>query len=283
MQSMRAKKSLGQHFLRSRAVVGKIVRIAGVAEGDTVLEVGPGRGVLTAALLASGAHVVAVEADRGLIPLLQERFQAEIAAGRVSLVHEDIRRFIPTIGVEPVHRGSTPMVYSVVANIPYYLTGEIIRGFLAARVQPKSMTLLVQKEVAERAVGKVEGKDSKESLLSLSIKAYGVPKYAGKVGRALFSPVPKVDSAILHIDNIDRTFFTNTAAPLDEAAFFDLLHAGFAHKRKQLASNLASLQGREHVLRAFAEQGLNPHIRAEDLSIEKWRSLLISLKQNAEI
>ncbi len=253
---MFAKKSLGQNFLMHAQTAERIVNAAGIASSDTVLEVGPGTGMLTRVLLARAARVVAVEADHALVETLEETFAAEIEEGRLLLVHEDIRNFdARTISGE----------YSLVANIPYYITGEIIRQFLTSEHQPRSMTLLVQKEVAERIA-----RSKKESLLSLSVKAYGTPKYVFTVPRGAFRPAPNVDSAVLHIKDITRSLFASLA---HETRFFEVLHAGFAHKRKQLGNNLEPLGDKERVLAALAVAATKPTARAEDLSLASWLTL----------
>ena len=202
---MQAKKSLGQHFLKSQKAIETMVKTSGAQTGDLVLEIGPGMGVLTEALLQAGASVVAVEKDDLLIPVLEEKFEKEIKSGQLKLIHDDILNFdvskVPFGGSE-LPRGTLD-TYKLVANIPYYITGQIIRIFLEAENQPESMTLLVQKEVAERIVAR----DEKESLLSLSVKAYGTPKYVEKVPRGAFAPAPNVDSAIIHISNISKNNF----------------------------------------------------------------------------
>ncbi|MEK9184223.1 MAG: rRNA adenine dimethyltransferase family protein, partial [Patescibacteria group bacterium] len=156
---MFAKKSLGQNFLMHQQTADRIVHAAELPADATVLEIGPGTGMLTRALLAKGGKVIAVEADHTLVEGLKETFKRELEEGRLELIHADIRSFDSSILPQPYH---------LVANIPYYITGEIIRTFLSGSHKPSSMTLLVQKEVAERIV-----RDPKESLLSLSVKAYG--------------------------------------------------------------------------------------------------------------
>ncbi|KND46893.1 MAG: 16S rRNA (adenine1518-N6/adenine1519-N6)-dimethyltransferase [Parcubacteria bacterium C7867-004] len=253
---MFAKKSLGQNFLMHQQTADRIVAAAGLAPGDTVLEVGPGTGMLTRALLASGAQVIAVEADHALIETLEGTFAPEIGEGRLTLSQGDIRNF---------DAGSIPKPYAVVANIPYYITGEIIRQFLTANNQPSSMTLLVQKEVAERIA-----RSKKESLLSLSVKAYGTPSYVFTVPRGAFRPAPNVDSAVLHIRDISKESFSDSAR---EDRFFEVLHAGFAHKRKQLGNNLEDLASKKAVADALAAAGIAPTVRAEDLSLSTWLAL----------
>ncbi len=254
------KKSLGQHFLKATAVVGRMVATARISTDDTVLEIGPGKGVLTAALLANAGRVVAVEKDDRLIDVLKQTFSHEIALKKLVLVHADALRFVPS------DYRLKAKNYKLVANIPYYITGLLFKKFLGDETQPSCMVLLVQKEVAERIVAK----DGKESILSLSIKAYGTPRYIKTVKAREFSPPPKVDSAILAIENISRTFFDG----IDEDDFFTLIKAGFASKRKFVASNLKKLLPEGSAVCARA--GIDPKARAEDLSLEDWKNILIT-------
>lgn len=194
---MKSKKSLGQHFLKSHAVVQKMVETAAISREDIVLEIGPGKGVLTKALLECVGKVIAVEKDEQLRPFLENLFQEEIKKGTLELIFGDILQFTKE---KPLYKGSSFVKYKVVANIPYYITGEFLRAFLSGDFQPKSMTLLAQKEVAERIVAS----DGKESVLSISVKTYGVPTYVQTVLAHEFLPPPKVDSAILHISDISK-------------------------------------------------------------------------------
>jgi 16S rRNA (adenine1518-N6/adenine1519-N6)-dimethyltransferase len=127
------------------------------------------------------------------------------------------------------------------------------------------MALLVQKEVAQRMIAH----NHKESILSLSVKAYGTPRIVAKVGRESFSPSPSVDSAILVIENISKAFFVD----IDEKSFFTIIHAGFASKRKFLASNLGTVFGKEKVRETFTNLAINEKVRAEDVPLETWRRL----------
>lgn len=245
---MRPKKSLGQNFLMHARIAERIALVSGVSADDVVFEIGPGTGMLTRELLKVSKKVIALEADKELFDTLQTTFEKEIAEDRLTILYGDVRTFdIATL----------PKGYTLVANIPYYLTGEIFRMFLAAENQPVSMTLLVQKEVAER-VARVK----KESILSLSVKAYGTPKYEFTVPRGAFKPAPKVDSAVLTIRDISRDTFSSEK---EEELFFKLIHAGFAHKRKFVRKNLAE---------ASLPQGDIPEkARAEDLSLSVWLAL----------
>src|SRR3989338_2408331 len=252
------KKSLGQNFLRDKNALLKIVDAAEITENETVLEIGPGEGNLTEELLARGSRVIAVEKDDRLISVLQEKFASQMSSGKFTLVHADILFFHPNA------YGLEPRAYFVIANIPYYITGEIIRKALSEWPQPKKAVLLVQKEVAER----ICSKDGKESILSISVKAYGNPKIAGIVKAGAFSPSPKVDSAILLISNISKNSFEN----VDEQRFFEIVKTGFAHKRKIVSANLRPIFG-ENTEKILTECEIDPQSRAETLSLAKWLSL----------
>ena len=251
---MQPKKSLGQNFLTSTQVVHDIVEAGGVSSDDTVLEIGPGKGILTRALLKTGAKVVAVEKDEDMIPILEDMFVTAIKSGQLTLLHEDILNTKPNT--------LTPSPYKLIANIPYYITGQIIEQFLTSDTQPSVIVLLVQKEVANRIA-----KDKKESILSMSVKVYGKPTYIRTVKASQFNPVPNVDSAVLKIEDISKDFFKD----IDEGDFFALVKGGFAQKRKQLANNLPL--DKEKAQEALINSGLDQHIRAENLTIEDWKKL----------
>lgn len=232
-------------------IAERIADAAALPPDAVVLEVGPGRGILTRALLARAKKVIAVETDSELVALLKIEFAQEIEDGRLQLIHADIRRFDLT---------TLPSGYRVVANIPYYLTGELFRMLLESDAQPNALTLLVQKEVAERIA-----RSKKESIVSLSVKVYGEPAYEFTVKRGAFNPAPKVDSAILSVRNISRKRFASRA---QEKRFFDLVHAGFAHKRKFVRSNLREIGVDPTLLSTIPEKA-----RAEDLPLSTWLAL----------
>jgi 16S rRNA (adenine1518-N6/adenine1519-N6)-dimethyltransferase len=211
--------------------------------------------MLTRALLARAKKVIAVEADHELIAKLEETFAEEVSKKKLIVISSDIRSFDPASIKGP---------YLLVANIPYYITGELIRTFLTTKHKPSSITFLVQKEVAVRIV-----RSKKESLLSLSVKAFGTPHYRFTVPKGAFSPAPSVDSAVLSITEIASQFPSHLA----ESHFFEVLHAGFAHKRKQLAKNLEELYTPESVRESFEHASLARTIRAEDVPLEKWRTI----------
>jgi len=249
---------LGQHFLKTPWAARALAQAVGIGAKDTVLEIGPGKGALTRELLKTGARVVAIEKDEILADFLREKFAVEIASGLLTMVPGDIR------DISPEELDLKDGTYVVAANIPYYITGEIIRQFLTARTKPRTMALLVQKEVAQRIISK------RESLLSLSVKAYGMPRVAAKVSRKNFSPPPAVDSAILVIESISTDFFKD----LSEERFFKTIRAGFAQKRKFLVNNLAMQFRKSEMLEAFRACNVDNMVRAENVPLETWKCLV---------
>lgn len=251
---------LGQHLLTNPRVAHTVAKASGAKKGVTVLEIGPGKGALTKELLALGAEVIAVEKDPMMVAALEETFIKEIADRTLRVIEGDARSHEPD---HVIPHGA----YVVAANIPYYITGELIRTFLTARNQPKTVSLLVQKEVAERIA-----RSKKESILSLSVKVFGNPRYVETVKRGNFNPPPKVDSAVLVITNVSRKNFKK----ISESRFFKVVKAGFAQKRKTLSGNLKRAFGRD-VEQILEHSGIAPMARAEDVSLEQWLKLASKL------
>lgn len=273
---------MGQNFLKSKEALFKMCEAGEVNNNDIVVEIGSGKGALTEKLLERARKVIAIEKDRDLMDILVEKFEKEIKSSKLILLNEDILYF------DPVKQGLIEGGYKIIANIPYNITGSIIRRFLSEVIKPNIMTLLVQKEVAERIVAR----DGKESILSLSIKAYGTPKYIMKVHKRFFSPSPKVDSAIISISVISNKTFKDKRK---EDSFFRLIKAGFAHKRKVLRKNLEDFQinnqysevgpalsaGRlPNIDDIFKKLGIDERVRAEDVPFEKWLALNGIISQN---
>lgn len=267
-ERFQTKKSLGQHFLNSKVVPEWMCTSARVTDGDIVLEIGPGTGALTRELLLRKATVIALEADVRAIEVLEETFADEITNGRLILHHVDVRNFDFTSIPHLRDHG-----FKVVANIPYYLSGMLFRLVLESNVQPTELVYLVQKEVAKRITSDLRRKE-KESLLSLSVKAYGVPSYVKTVTKGHFNPPPKVDSAIVLVQNISRDNFKN----LDKAFFFELLHLGFGSKRKQLLGNLTKKFERNTLINVFSTLSLPVSTRAEDVPLTMWLTLATNLQ-----
>ena len=284
---MKPNKTYGQNFLKSPAVAERMVEAAEIRSNDLVLEVGPGKGALTEKILPHARQVFAVEKDERLVFYLTLKFKEEFKQNKLVIIGADILKFDPaTVGLQA---GG----YKIVANIPYYITGEFLRHFLSEVVQPSKMVIMVQKEVAERILGRPKANGSlgqgkakpnpldsvarsaedrfRESILSISIKAYAEPKYLETVPAELFTPKPKVDSAVIVIDKISRDFFTDVS----EKRFFSVVKRGFAHKRKLLLNNLEiiTLAGKK----VLADCGVAPNARAENLTLRQWKYLAKNL------
>jgi 16S rRNA (adenine1518-N6/adenine1519-N6)-dimethyltransferase len=261
------KKSLGQNFLKSEGALRQIIEAGEIKPSDTILEIGPGLGVLTEKILAKAGQVIAVEKDDRLIETLNEKFAREVSSGKLKIVHADI------LEVSPQTLGLTDQNYKIIANIPYYITGEIFRKFLESNCEPNRLVVLVQKEVAVR----ITARDSKESILSNSVKCFGLPKIIDTVPRGAFVPAPNVDSAILLISQISKKFFEENK--IKEKDFFTILHAGFAHKRKILLGNLKEWLKKDgkgienNLLTIFSTLNLSEKIRAEDVPLQTWADL----------
>lgn len=261
---MNAKKSLGQHFLHSEKALSQIVEAGNIQPDDVVLEIGPGRGALTKRLVAVSRNVIAIEKDQALIPLLQETFAAEIAVKKLQLIEADVLDFDPSIVAEP---------YKLIANIPYYITGAIIEQFLSTKNQPSRMVLLVQKEVADRIIAR----DGKASIPSIAVRAYGAPKLIAKVPAGAFNPPPKVDSAILLIENINRSFFTDC----DESLFLKTLKAVFGKKRKQIGGSLGEFLGdKARALHILSQCAIDSKTRPEDIELATWKTLVQTIQNS---
>lgn len=260
---MKAIKHLGQNFLTSKKIVGDIIRAADLKPDDVILEVGPGKGILTEAILEKipQGKLIAVEKDKRLVEFLKQKFRNQ---KNLEIIEDDILKFNVLSFKFRVSRRK------IVANIPYYITSRLLRNFLQSDFQPAKMVLMVQKEVAERIVAK----NKKESVLSVSIKVYGEPRIIKKVPASYFSPQPKVDSAILLIDNISKGFFSAIGGSasggqhIDEKEFFNLVKQGFSSKRKLLKNNLKMLNTGCLTKCWIAEKA-----RAEDLTLENWKCL----------
>lgn len=258
------KKSLGQNFLTSDVVPRWLTAAGEVTATDIVLEIGPGTGALTKSLLATGATIIAVEADERAITILESTFSVEISNGKLQLHHLDART------LDVVGLGLEAGKFKVVANIPYYLSGFLLRTLLEGEAKPTTLVFLMQKEVVNRIA-----RDEKESILSLSVKVFGIPKYIKTVTRGHFNPPPKVDSAILQITGISPDNFTDVAEP---AIFFNLLHLGFGQKRKQLLSNFTHIYDREVLTNIFEKLNIALDARAETIPLAAWLALTHTLK-----
>ena len=255
---LRAKKSLGQHFLVDRRVRGRIVEAADLAPDDTVVEVGPGRGFLTKALAERAGRVVAVELDGALVESLEDAFRG---SENVEIVEGDAR----TADVDELL--GSQCEYKVVANLPYYAASRIVRRFLEARRSPKSLVVMVQREVGLE----MTALPGKMGLLSVATQVYGRARLVASVRPSAFRPPPNVVSAVVRIDVREDPSVRFESAD----RFFGLVKAGFSAPRKQMRNSL------RHGLGVCADKatallhgaGIDPERRAQTLSVEEWGRL----------
>lgn len=256
------EQNLGQHFLHDESVAEAILAASSVSKNDTVLEIGPGRGFLTEHLLEQVKKVIAVEKDPDLSESLKQKFQKEVANDVLQIIIGDIRDYDINALVDEEH-------YKIVANIPYYLTSEIIRILLTTKKSPTSITLLVQKEVAQR----ITSKNNKHSRMSLFVQAYADPEIHQIVKPKSFSPPPEIDSAILSLQNITDEFFTN----IDPEGFFDLIRKSFQHKRKTIRNNLKHDFSTDTLDTVFNNCNVNQKTRPEQITLPQWECLFLNL------
>jgi len=255
--AVRPKKGLGQNFLAEIGIIEKLVAAAEIAPGQTILEIGPGTGNLTAKLLETGNPVLAIEKDHEMMDILKERFAGK---ANFNLQNGDALKFDEAIINGP---------YKIAANLPFYLTAPLIRKFLESQNPPLSLTVIVQKEVAQR----ICAKPPKLNLLAISVQFYAKPEIISYVSKGCFWPVPKVDCAILRI--IPETKAGERGDSEYGARFFKIMKSGFSHPRKKLGGNLANDLGLDKKTAAdwLSANGIDPGKRAENLSVGDWQNL----------
>lgn len=255
---IRPNKSLGQHFLHDETVVADMLEAAAVDEADTVLEVGPGIGVLTSALVQRAGHVIVYELDAQLAQLVRDQGEANL-----EVVEGDALEL-------PLPPRGSALPYKVVANIPYSITGALIRRLITSLPAPQSITLLVQKEVAER----MTALPGQMSALAVAVQLHGQARIVRQVPPDCFWPAPKVDSAVVHVD-----IQPGLTLDVDEKKFMRLVRFGFAQKRKQLKNTLgAGLHvSPSEIEPTLLKLGLPATIRAQELSMEDWKRLYDAL------
>jgi len=311
----RPSKKLGQNFLISQKVLYKIIGASDLSANDIVLEIVPGLGILTIELARRVKKVIAVEKDKRMVEALK-KILAENKIENVEITQGDILKLIPndqvriqkkypTINPQKLDIGAWDFFrdsglgighYKVIANIPYYLTSPLIRKLLESDNPPQSMTLMIQKEVAQRicaSPAKIfagqkfrRASPPRMSLLSVSVQFYAVPKIISYVSRESFWPQPEVDSTIIKITPSPLAFpisqlekkYKNTFRD----HFFKIVHAGFSHPRKQLANNLSTeLKISRQKIENFLEKvQLKPTQRAEELTVDNWRILTVLIVEN---
>ena len=269
--NLQPNKGLGQNFLVNQAALKKIVAAAELTPDDVVLEVGAGLGTLTERLARHAGHVVAVELDQRLLPVLQS-----VLANfdNITLIQGDVLALDPAalISAASIQHPASNIQYKVVANLPYYITSAVLRHLLEANLKPQRMAITVQREVAERIVAK----PGQMSLLAVSVQFYGRPRLLFRIKPGSFYPSPEVESAVVGID-----LHATPPVPVeDTAAFFRVARAGFAQRRKQLRNSLAAglRQSPDEVAAKLRKVGVDPRRRAQTLSLEEWAKVACMLR-----
>jgi len=249
------KKILGQHFLIDKKALSKIIQSAELSPQDIILEIGPGLGQLTFALAPKVKKIIAIEKDKRLFEILKEKTKKR----KIKLILGDILKIFPEKLPLKTQK------YKVVANIPYYLTSNLIRRLLEAKNPPQLIVLLVQKEVAQR----ICAKPPQMNLLAVAVQYLAQPKIIAYVSKKSFWPRPQVDSAILKIIPQRKKLVQK------RKKFFQIVKAGFVHPRKLLLNNLAQELkiNKEKLVQIFTQLGFDLKLRAEALSVGEWEKL----------
>ena len=259
------QKKFGQNFLIDTHVLEKIISAAGITKNDCVLEIGPGIGTMTQYLAENAGHVVAVEIDRNLIPILKETLADY---DNVTVINEDILR-VDIKALAEEYNGGKPI--KVVANLPYYITTPIIMGLFESGVPIDNITVMVQKEVADRMK---EGPGSKDyGALSLAVQYYAEPEIVANVPPNCFIPRPNVGSAVIRLTRHKEM----PVEVKDPVLMFKIIRASFNQRRKTLQNGLGNAPElpytKEQIAAAIAEMGLTPTIRGEALSLAQFAQL----------
>ncbi|MFZ3074072.1 MAG: 16S rRNA (adenine(1518)-N(6)/adenine(1519)-N(6))-dimethyltransferase RsmA [Minisyncoccales bacterium] len=258
-QTITPKKGLGQNFLAQIGVIEKLVKAAGIKQGETIFEIGPGTGNLTAELAKCGNKIIAIEKDSDMMAILKKRF---FKTPNVEILNGNALRFNETEISSP---------YKIAANLPFYLTAPLLRKFLESANPPLSLTVIVQKEVAQR----ICATPPKMNLLAISTQFYATAKIIGYISKGNFWPVPKVDCAILQVIPHMHIYEGRETGKEFAERFFEIAKAGFSHPRKQLANNLARQLklNKEKITVWLAGSGIDSNRRAETLAVADWTKL----------
>ena len=254
---LKARKSLGQNFLVNDSVRDTIIEAASLLPGDTVIEVGPGLGVLTEKLASCAGRVVAVELDDSLAERLKNRL---VRFSNIDIINADILE----LDLSELIKGGT---YKVVANIPYYITSPILRFFMQADLRPSLMVIMMQEEVARD----VTAKPGAMGFLAVSMRLFSIPQMVCRVPADSFYPAPRVDSAVVRFDILPRPVVDVG----DVEGFLKLLHAGFKAPRKQMHNSLAIGLGLEPAAadEILKRAGIDSSRRPGTLTLEEWAAL----------
>ena len=278
MAQLRAKhdfrhsKSLGQNFLSDKNIIDAIIEGSEIGAEDLVIEIGPGMGVLTAAAAECASRVVAVEIDRHLIPILTETLEDY---DNVELINADVMK---TDLSEVVEKYRTSGKVRIIGNLPYYITTPIVMKLLEERVPADSITIMMQKEVADRI--KASPGSKKYGALSVAVGFYCTVRHIANAPKEVFVPRPKVDSTVIRLDVRQE----RPVELVDEKLFFETIKKGFGQRRKTLLNSLTGIRGmpKESITAVLADCGIDSRRRAETLSMSEFADLANEIAQRAE-
>lgn len=257
-----ATKSLGQNFLIDKNIIGKIIESAAIGPNDLLVEIGPGIGTLTREAAQRAKKVLAIEIDRHLIPVLEETLDD---LPNVRVIHQDVLKTDLRRLVEDESQGCSGV--KIMGNLPYYITTPIIMKVLEERVSTDSLTIMLQKEVAERI--RAEASTKEYGAITVAVRYYAETSFVAAVPRDVFTPSPNVDSAVIRLD-IRRE---KPVDLLSEEIFFAVVKAGFGQRRKTLQNALQSAFSKETAVAALQASGIDPIRRAETLSVQEFANL----------
>jgi len=253
----KAKKSLGQNFLTDNLAIVSIIEAINPKTSDTIVEIGPGHGELTLPLLKSGAKVIAIEKDSSLAEKLVSSLAEEIHKNQLEVIYGDALKLLPSLwAAKELNGASRYRAYKLVGNIPYYITGFLLRSIAELEPKPSSIVLTIQKEVAER----ICAKPGNMSLLAASVQFWGKPEIIRIIPRESFSPAPKVDSAVIRIVPI-----ISYKSSVISQNFYSFIKVLFKQPRKTILNNLRGLLNAEEI----EKTGVDPNSRPQNLEMEK--------------
>lgn len=270
-------KSLGQNFIIDKNIIDKIIEKSMIGKGDLVIEIGPGIGVLTAAAAEKASKVIAIEIDKKLIPILEETLSEY---NNIEIINNDIMKinFRGILEQNKEINGQRIKGVKILGNLPYYITTPIIMKILEDRVAADSITVMLQKEVADRIKAKPGSKIY--GALSVAVQYYCNVVHVANVSKEVFVPRPKVDSSVIRLDlRKEKLFLLN-----DENVFFAVVKAGFGQRRKTLLNSLTGIYGltKDEIASIIKRSGIDPGRRAETLQLQEFAALanMIQLKNN---
>lgn len=266
-------KSLGQNFLTDKNIIDKIIEKSDIGENDLVIEIGPGIGVLTSAAAEEAGKVIAIEIDRNLIPILEETLSAY---DNIEIINRDVLKtdFTEILEQNEEISGQKRRGVKILGNLPYYITTPIIMKILEDRVPADSITIMLQKEVADRI--KASPGTKTYGALSVAVQYYCTVSHVANAPKEIFVPQPKVDSTVIRLDiRKEKPVVLNS-----EEAFFAVVKAGFGQRRKTLLNSLTGVYGltKEEIAAVMTTAGIDPVRRAETLSLEEFAALANTIR-----